>query len=117
MSRWYLPPTRPRIGLRLPILCPELGVGGEDVALEVDAGDLDLGALEDLEDDLGVAGVAPLDEPHLGQVVAFFLVQPLDLAEGQPGLGGVGAVADLEAGVLLDLLLSGSPSGPGTRPA
>ena len=86
-------------------LGPELRIGGEGVPLEVDAGDLVLGPLEDLEDDLGVADVAPFDQPDLGQLVALLLVEPLDLPEGQPRLGGVGAVADLEVGVLLDLLL------------
>ena len=33
-------------------LGPELGVGGKDVALEIDAADLELGALEDLDHDL-----------------------------------------------------------------
>ena len=87
-------------------LGPELGVGGEDVALEVDGGDLELGALEDLEDDLGVAEVAPLEQLDLGQLVALLLVEPLDLSERPAGSGRVGAVADLQAGGLLDLLLS-----------
>ena len=98
-------------------LLPELGVGGEDVALEIDAGDLELGALEDLEDHLGVAGISPLDQPDLGQLVAFLVIEPLDLVPGHPGLGGVGAIADLEVGVLLDLLQLESPFGPGTRRA
>ena len=85
-------------------LGPELGVGGKGVPLEIHAGDLELGAFEDLKNDLHVADVPPLDQLHLRKLIAFFLVQPLDLSQGQPGLGGIGAVADLEVGVLFDLL-------------
>ena len=110
-----LPSDQPQDRLAAADLGPELRVGGEGIALEVDAGDLVLGSLEDLKDHLGVADVSPLDQSDLGQLVALLLIEPLNLPQGEPGLGRVGAVADLEVGVLLDLLERDRLSAPGTR--
>ncbi len=66
-------------------LGPQLSTRGEMVPDEVDAVDLDLGSLEDLDHDLGVAGIAPFEQRDRGQVVALLLIEPLDLTDRQPG--------------------------------
>ena len=84
---------------------PQLRIGGELVPHEVDAADLNLGSLEDLDHDMGVAGVAPLEQRDRGQVVPLLRIEPLDLADGQPRPRGIRAVAGLQSGGVLDLLL------------
>ena len=85
---------------------PEGGRRGEPVADEVDAADLDLGSLEDLDHDLGVAGLAPFEQLDLGQEVALLLVESEDVSHRQPGVHGIGAVLDLQSGRVLELFQS-----------
>ena len=105
MSRWYLPPTRPRIGLRLLILVQSWASEAKTLPLKSTLSILNLGPSKIWKTTLVSPMLPPSTSLTCGQLVALLLVEPLDLPQGQPGLGGVGAVADLEVGVLLDLLL------------
>ena len=80
------------------------GVRDELVALEIDAANLDLGPLEDLHHDLGIAGIAALDQLDLGQVVALLLVEAVDRVHRVASAHVIGAVPLLQAGVILDVL-------------
>ena len=92
------PPIRPRIGGLVRILVRR--VASEKTALpsKLTSPTWKLGALEDLEDDLAVAGLAALEQADLGLEVALLLVEPADLADGGPGPDGVGPRAGLQAG-------------------
>ena len=68
------------------------------------ARDLVLGPLEDRDHDLGVAGVSPLDELDLGELVAFLLVEPLDLPDREWVRVASARLPLLQAGGLLDVL-------------
>ena len=74
------------------------------VSHEADAVDLDLGPLEDLDHDLGIAGIAAFEQGDRGQVVALLDIEPLNLRDRQPGSRGIRPVAGLQLGRILDLL-------------
>ena len=88
------------------------GRRGELAADEADAADLDLGSLEDLDHDLGIARLAPFEQLDLGQVVALLVVEPEDVAQRHLGAHGIGAGIDLQSGGILDLLLTDGFSPP-----
>src|SRR5262249_49173051 len=59
---------------------PKRGGRGELAADEMNPTDLDLGSLEDLDHDAGVAWIGTFDQVNLGQVVSLLLVEAQDLA-------------------------------------
>ena len=86
------------------ILIRNWRTGGEMVANEVDAVYLDLGPFEDLDHDLGIAGIAPFEQGDRRHVVTLLDIEALNLGDRQPGASGVRAVAGLQVCCILDLL-------------
>ena len=84
------------------------------VAYEADAVDLDLGPLEDLDHDLGVARIAPFEQRDRGEVVAFLDIEPLNLRDGRLGASDPRGSPPLDRSCP-QFLSSVGPSAPGTQ--